>query len=75
MHYNPIPLVLNSYGAKKMSCPPLLNLLNIGKFILQETSQNFMEYMSLKMLPKKSNFGIYKKILTYRVQNPMKNCN
>ena len=56
MHYNPIPCVLNSYGAKKMSCPPLLNLLNIGKLILQETSQNFMEYMSLKNAPQKKQF-------------------
>ena len=52
MHYNLIPLVLNSYRAKKLDfCLPLLN---IEKFILQETSQHFMEYMSLKMLPKKA---------------------
>ena len=53
MHYNFISLVLNSYRAKKK-----LNfcstLLNIEKFILQEKSQNFMEYMSLQMLPKRT---------------------
>ena len=56
MHYDFIPLVLNSYRAekkkkKKKICSPLLN---IEKFILQETLQNFMEYMSLKILPKKA---------------------
>ena len=70
MHCNFIPLVLNTCNAKKKLhfCSPLLN---IEKFILQETSQNFMEYMSLKMLPKKQFWNI-RKISTHRVQNPMK---
>ena len=36
---------------KSFFCSPLLN---IEKFIFQKASQNFMEYVSLKMLPKKA---------------------
>ena len=58
MHYNVIPLVLNSYRTKKKKKKKkkkiCSSLLNIKKFILQETPQNFMEYISLKILPKKA---------------------
>ena len=63
MHYNFIPLVLCSYRAKKLNfCSPLLN---IEKFILQETSQNLWNICHLK-------YWNIQKISTYKVQNLMK---
>ena len=48
-------------------------LLNIEKFTFQKASQNFMEYVSLKILPKKKKqFWNMRKISIYREQNQMK---
>ena len=73
MHYNFIQLVLNSYRAKKKkNCSPLLN---IEKFILQEMWQNFMEYMSLEMLPKKAISEYTKNIILIQCKIQWRNWN